>query len=83
MANKLMYNDDQKISHSVDYNLKRLDTQLNEPTSHNTIKVTRVVKPMNKKTLGTSVINSLMSASSLECASLDLDLSTWIACTDW
>ena len=34
----------------VDYNqwLRRLDTQLNEPTNQNSLKV---VKPMNKRTL--------------------------------
>ena len=39
----------QKISLSVDYNswLKRLETQLNEPT--NKIQVPNVVKPTNKK----------------------------------
>ena len=54
-----------KINSSVDYNkwLKLLDTQLNEPTNQNSIKVTKVVKHMNKKalldkTLGTSVITA-------------------------
>ena len=56
-----------KITPSVDYNYwqKRLDTQLNEPTNQNLIKVPKIVKPMNKKvfykTLGTGVINSPMS----------------------
>ena len=38
---------------SVDYNwwLKRLNNQLNEPTNQNSIKVSKIVKPMNKKTL--------------------------------
>ena len=42
-----------QISPPVDYNkwLKRLDTQLNEPTYQNFIKVPNVVKPTNKKTL--------------------------------
>ena len=42
-----------KITHSVDYNywLKRLDTQLNKPTNQNLIRVPKVVKPTNKKTL--------------------------------
>ena len=41
-----------KIAPSVDYNqlLKRLDTQLNEPANQNSLKVPKVVKPMNKKT---------------------------------
>ena len=53
-----------KIASSVDYNywLKRLDTQLNESTNQNSLKVPKVEKPTNKKTLlktlGTSVINS-------------------------
>ncbi len=51
-----------KITPSVEnnYGLKRLDTQLNEPTNQNSIKVPKVVKPTNKKilleTLGTSVV---------------------------
>ena len=42
-----------KITPSIDYNLwfKRLDTQLNEPTNQNWIKVPKVVKPTKKKTL--------------------------------
>ena len=42
-----------KIIHSVDYNwwLKRLDTQLNETTNQNYIKVPRIAKSKNKKTL--------------------------------
>ena len=42
-----------KITTSVDYNkwLKRLDTQLNQPTNQNSIKVPKVVKQTNKKTL--------------------------------
>ena len=40
-----------KIILSVDYNwwLKRLDTQLNEQTNQNSIKVPKVVKPTNMK----------------------------------
>ena len=52
MANNLMFipNDDTPF---VDYNqwLKRLDTQLNETTNQNYIKVPKVAKPKNKKTL--------------------------------
>ena len=50
MADKLMYipNYDTQITPSVDYNLK---TKLNEPTNHNSIKVPKVNKPTNKKTL--------------------------------
>ena len=42
-----------RITPSVDYNkwLKRMDTQLNEPTNKNSIKVPKVVKPINEKTL--------------------------------
>ena len=50
MAGKLMYisNDD---SQNYNWWLKRLDTQLNEPINQNSIKVPKVVKPINKKTL--------------------------------
>ena len=43
----------QKIYPIVEKNywLKRLDTQLNEPTNLNTVKVLKVVKPTNKKML--------------------------------
>ena len=60
-----------KITPSADYNkwLKRLDTQSNEPTNQNSKEVPKVVHPMYKKryykTLGTSVMNSPMSPSSL------------------
>ena len=42
-----------KITPSVDYNywLKRLDTQFNKPTIQKSLKVPKVVKPTNKKTL--------------------------------
>ena len=42
-----------KIIQSSDYNklLKRLDTQLNEPTNQKSIKVPKVVKVTNNKTL--------------------------------
>ena len=41
-----------KISPSIDYNwLKRLDTQLFGPTIQNSLKIPKVVKPTNKKTL--------------------------------
>ncbi len=65
MANKLMYFP-KDLTPSVDYNkwLKYLDTQLNELTNKNSIKIPKVfnVKPTNKKkTLGTSVMNSPMS----------------------
>ena len=55
MVDKLMYipNDKIHIIPSVDLNywLKRLDTQLNKPTNQNSIKVFKIVKPMNTKTL--------------------------------
>ena len=48
------------------YWLKRLDTQLNESTNQNSLNVSKVVKPLNKKTqlktLGTSVINNPLSS---------------------
>ena len=51
------------------YWLKRLDTQLFEPTNQNSIKVSKGFNPTNKeasyKTMGTSVINSPMSPPSL------------------
>ena len=42
-----------KITLSVVYNkwLKRLNTRLNESINQNSLKVTKVVKPMKKKTL--------------------------------
>ena len=42
-----------KITPSVDNNswLKRLNSQLNEPTNHNSIKVPKNVKPTNEKAL--------------------------------
>ena len=56
MADKLMYIpnvDILYITTSVNYNyyLKRLETQLNEPTNQNSILVPKVVKPTNKKRL--------------------------------
>ena len=55
MVYKLMYitNNDTQYYISVDYNqwLKRLDTQLNELTNQNSIKVTKVVVPTNNKTV--------------------------------
>ena len=42
-----------KITPFVDYKnwLKRFNTQLSEPTNQNSIKVPKVAKPTNKKTL--------------------------------
>ena len=61
-----------KITPSVDYNLllKRLDTQFNESTKQNSIKGLKAVdkKRIRKRyyiTLGTSVINSLLSPPNL------------------
>ena len=55
MADKLMYI---LIGDTQNYPFCRLqlvgetlDTQLNEPTNHNSVKVPKVVKPTNKKTL--------------------------------
>ena len=53
-----------KITPFVDYNewLKRLDTQLNEQTNQNLIKVPKIVEPTNKKRYHSfSVIKSPMS----------------------
>ena len=55
MVDKLMYipNDDTEITTSVEYSywLKRLDTQHNEWTNQNSLKVLKVVEPSNKTTL--------------------------------
>ena len=55
MAYKFLYlpNDETKIAPSVDSNywLERLDTQLNETTNQNSIKVPKVVEPTNMKML--------------------------------
>ena len=78
MADKLKHipNDDTHDTPSVDYNwwLKRLVTELNEPTHQSLIKVPKVVEPTNKKTLGTSVINSPMSSLSLSIQKLNPEL---------
>ena len=54
-------NDTQNYFCILQKSLKLFDTQLNEPINQNLIKVPKVVKPTNKKTFGTSVINSPMS----------------------
>ena len=60
-----------KITTSVDHNkwLKRLNTQLYEPTNQNSKKVPKVVSQQIRKryykSLGTSVINSPLSPLSL------------------
>ena len=55
MVDKFMYipNDDTQNYPICRLKLvvETLDTQLNEPTNQNTIKVPKVVKPTNKKTL--------------------------------
>ena len=55
MADELMYiaNDDKQDCPSVDSNywLKRFNTQLNDPTNQNSLKVPKVDMPTNKKTL--------------------------------
>ena len=69
-----------KIISSVDYNywLKHLDTQPNELTIQNSLKVPKVVKATNKKTLsktlGTSVMNIPLSPSLLSTAATYLEL---------
>ena len=61
-----------KITPSVYFNLwlKHLDTHCNKPTNQNPLKVLKVVKSTNKKTLlkmlGTSVLNSPLSHLCLE-----------------
>ncbi len=73
MADKIMYisNDDIEISFSVVCNewMKRLDTKLDKPTNKNSIKDTKVlnkrIKKRYYKTLGTSLITSPMTPSSL------------------
>ena len=56
-----------KITPSVDYNLwlKRLDTQLNEPTNQIPKLLSQRIRKRYNKTLGTSVLNSPMSPPSL------------------
>ena len=56
MANKLMYipNDDKQNNpffRIQSHWFKRLDIQINELTNQNSIKVPKVIKPTNKKTL--------------------------------
>ena len=55
MTDKLIHipNVDTQITSSVNYNywLKHLNTQFNEPTNKNPLKVPKVVKPTNKETL--------------------------------
>ena len=55
-------NNDTQVAPFVDntYWLKRLDPQLNEPTNQKSIKNPKAVNSTNKKTLGTSEINSLV-----------------------
>ena len=73
MADKVLYipnNYTQNYSYCrLQFMVKHLDTQLNQPTNQNLIKVPKVVKQMNKdcyyNTLGTSVINGQMSPPSL------------------
>ena len=66
-----IHNDDtQNYPSELQLVFENLDTQLNEPTNQNTLKVPKVVKPTNKKMLlydmGSSVINSPMSPPSLQ-----------------
>ena len=55
MTDKLMYIPNDYTQNYPFYRLKfllkRLDTQFNEPKDQNSIKVPKVVKPTNKKTL--------------------------------
>ena len=69
-----------KNTPSVDYNerLKSLNSQLNKPTNQNLVRVPKVVKQTNKKTLlkilGTSVINSPLSPPLSLLTTLKVDL---------
>ena len=63
MSDKLMYIPNDDTQNSVDYNQL---LKLNKPTNQNLLKAPKVVKPTNKKTLGTGVINSPMSPPSLQ-----------------
>ena len=53
MAVKLMYIPKDETQNSVDYNkwLKHLYTELNKPTNENVMKVPKIFKQTNKKTL--------------------------------
>ena len=53
MADKLMYISNDDAQNSIDCNkwLKRLYNQLDEPTNQKIIKVPKVVKSTNKKTI--------------------------------
>ena len=53
MADKLMYIPNVKTQISIDYNqwLKGLETQLNKPINQNSLRVPKVIKATNRKTL--------------------------------
>ena len=53
MADKFMYipNDDNQNYPFCRLQLKRLETQINEPTNQNSIEVPKLLTPTNKKTL--------------------------------
>ena len=55
MADKLIYIPNHGTQSSADLSLKRLDTQINEQTNINLIRVSKVVRPTNQyKILGTA-----------------------------
>ena len=65
MADKLIYISNHDTQSFAAFNLKRLDTQINEQTIVNLLRVSKVVRPTNQnKTLGTIVINSPLSPPS-------------------
>ena len=51
MADELMYIPNDATQNYLTHIVKRLDAKLNEQTNQNSIRVPKVVKPNNKKTL--------------------------------
>ena len=67
IADKLMYipnHDTQNYPFYRSY--LHMNTQLNDPTNQNSIKVPKVIKPTKRKHLGIRVINSQLTPPSLE-----------------
>ena len=83
MTDKLIYisNNDTQNSTSVHYNywLKCLDTQLSESTNQNTLKVPKVVKSTNKKTL----LKTLCDEKPIDNFLLGSILISLIIINDW
>ena len=59
--------------------MKYLDFEIRNLTYQNSIKVPNVVEPTNKKTLGTSVINSPISPPSLKVVPVQLPRTESVA----